>query len=141
MGEGAADTAAVEIDDVAVLPAGKDHTAAEGVAALRIDEAGGEQQIERIVLAKMAAQVSAGSIANAQFFHEGGLAQPALLEVVDRFGMAVELELVEGGRCFQHGPVVGCGDLPLEEVESLPEGEMLRQFDEADEVAALAPWQ
>jgi hypothetical protein len=29
----------------------------------------------------------------------------------------------------------------LEEVESLPEGEMLRQFDEADEVAALAPWQ
>ena len=94
---------------MAVLPARKDHTPAEGIAALPIDEARVAQPIERIALGdQMAPQVSAGSIADAEFFEEGGVVQSALLEIVDRFRMPVELELVEGRRLFQHGATVGC---------------------------------
>ena len=39
MGEGASDTAAVEIDDAAALQAGKHHAPVEGIAALQIEQA------------------------------------------------------------------------------------------------------
>jgi hypothetical protein len=60
------------------------------------------------------------------------------LQIVDRFRMPVKLELVEGGGGLHHSAIVGLGDLRLEEGESLPKGEMLGQFDKADQVAALA---
>ena len=49
----------------------------------------------------MAPQVSAGSITDAEFFDDGGIVQSALLQIADRFRMAVELELIEGGRLLQ----------------------------------------
>ena len=52
--------------------------------------------------------------------------------------MAVELELVEGGRGLHHRAIVRCSELPLEEGETLAEGEMLGQFDKTNQVAALA---
>jgi len=45
----------------------------------------------------MAPQISAGSIADVQFFDEGGIAQPTLREILDRFRMSMELELMESG--------------------------------------------
>ena len=56
------------------------------------------KQIERIAAGRqMMPQISAGSIADAEFFDEGGIAQSALLQILDRFGMAMELELIESG--------------------------------------------
>ena len=48
VGEGRADTAAVEVDGLAVLAAGKDHTPTEGVTALAIDQPYLQQPIEGI---------------------------------------------------------------------------------------------
>ena len=40
--------------------------------------------------------------------------------------------------CFvHHSAIVGRSNLPLKEVETLAEGEMLRQFDKTNQVAAL----
>ena len=90
----------------------------------RTNHAGVEQSIQRIALGcQMTAQISGGSIADAQFFDEGGIAQPALVEIVDRFGMPVELELVGGSRRLHHSAIVRGRDLPLEEGETLAEGE------------------
>lgn len=52
--------------------------------------------------------------------------------------MPVELELVEGGGGLHHRAIVRGSELPLEEGETLAEGEMLRQFDKTNQVAALA---
>jgi hypothetical protein len=45
-----ADTAAVEVDDLALLTAGKHHTSTEGITALRVDETMMQQFIERVTL-------------------------------------------------------------------------------------------
>lgn len=50
MRKSGADAAAVEVDDLAILPAGEDYTPTEGVTALVIDPTHLEQLIERIAL-------------------------------------------------------------------------------------------
>ena len=66
------------------------------------DQAAVEQQIERVAQGgEMAPQVSAGSITDAHLLDQGGIVQTALLQIADRFRMAVELELIEGGRLLQ----------------------------------------
>ena len=76
-GKAVADTAAIEIDDLALLAAGEDHSPAEGVAALVVDQADVEQQIERIAwVGEMTSQISAGSVADAQFLDEVGSRSP-----------------------------------------------------------------
>jgi hypothetical protein len=50
MGESGVDTAAIQVDDVAVPAAGEDDALEEGVVALAVDEAGALQQTERIAL-------------------------------------------------------------------------------------------
>lgn len=49
----------------------------------------------------MTTQVSAGSVTDAKFLYEGWVVQAALLQVAHGFWMAVELELIEGGRLLQ----------------------------------------
>lgn len=50
MGEGGADTAAVEVDDASVLAAGKDDAPVEGIVALGVDEAEAREQLPGVAL-------------------------------------------------------------------------------------------
>ena len=66
MGEGGADTAAIEVDDVALLAAREDHATAESVAALRVDQTGVEQPVEPVAVGhEVMTQVAARCIADA----------------------------------------------------------------------------
>jgi hypothetical protein len=98
MRKSCSNTAAIEVHDLAMLAAWEDHTPAESVAALVINEASVEQQIERIALGReMTPQVPAGSIANADFFEERGIPQSTLCKILHCFRMPVELQLIKGG--------------------------------------------
>ena len=60
-----------------MLTAGENHPAAEGIAALTVDQADVEQQIEGIAQSgQMTPQVSAGSITDAEFLDQGGSCTP-----------------------------------------------------------------
>ena len=66
MGKSSSDTTSVQIDDLAILPARKDYTPAEGVAAMVIDQTHFEKPIERTAEGReMATEVSAMGIPNA----------------------------------------------------------------------------
>ena len=112
---------------------------AEGIAALAADQAAVEQQIERIAQGgEMPPQVSAGSITDAHLLDQGGIMQTALLQIADRFRMAVELELIEGGRFLQQ-PGDGSGrEFLLEKRDRLAERQIEEELDKADQVAAAA---
>ena len=127
MREGGSDTAAIEIHDLALLAARKDRAPAECVAAVMGDQTCGAQPIEAITLGgEMLPQVPAGRLSDAQFCDKGGIAQSPLLEILHRFRMTVEFELIEGPGSLQHAAIVRRSNLPLEEGETLVEGEMLR---------------
>ena len=64
--------------------------------------------------------------------------QSPLLEILHGFRMAVELELVEGGRFFQHAGVSRGRDLLLEVGDALAERQALGQLDQPDQVATAA---
>ena len=49
----------------------------------------------------MAVQTPAGSVADAQFFQEGGVAQSTSEQILNRFPMPVELQTVKGGGFFE----------------------------------------
>lgn len=87
----------------------------------------------------MPAQVRARGVADAQFFDQGGIVQSALLQIVPRLGVAIELLLIEGGGLLEHSSrVSGRSALLLEVSEALAEGQMAGQLDKAKEIAALA---
>src|ERR1035438_6415587 len=59
MRESRADTAAIEVDDLVLLAAGKDHAPTESVVTLRVDQTELQQVIETVAFAgEMGAQVS-----------------------------------------------------------------------------------
>lgn len=67
--ESGADTAAVRADNPILLTIREDHTPAEGIAALVVDQAGPEQRIERIAeCGQMMPQISAGGRVDAGLF-------------------------------------------------------------------------
>src|SRR5258708_40184122 len=79
--------AAIEIEDAMVLTTGEDHTTAEGITALRADQAGLQQQLQGIAeVAEMGAQFSARGIADAQFFDHRGPAEGPLSPARRGFG-------------------------------------------------------
>ena len=49
----------------------------------------------------MTAEVSAGSVTDAEFLDQRGIVQSALLQVVRGFRMAVQLKLIKSGRLLQ----------------------------------------
>ena len=64
--------------------------------------------------------------------------QTALLQIADRFRMAVELELIEGSRLLQQpGNGSGCESL-LEKGHRLVEWQIEEELDKADQVATAA---
>src|ERR1035441_10609050 len=102
MREGGANTATVQVDNPASLMAREDDAPAEGVAAVPVDQAGVEQQIEWISPAgEMAPQVSSGRIADLEVFDDAGIVQSTGFQISDRFRMTMELKLIEGERLFQ----------------------------------------
>ena len=50
---------------------------------------------------QMAVQTPAGSVADAQVFNEGGVAQSTSEQILNRFPMPVELQTVKGGGFFE----------------------------------------
>src|SRR6516164_3293013 len=98
MGESRADTAAIEVHYMALLTAGEDHAPAKGVSALMADQPRLQQHIEGIAqVGQMTPQISARSIADAQFLNQFEIMQTSLLQILNRLGMTVEFELVKGG--------------------------------------------
>jgi hypothetical protein len=87
---------------LAIQPAGKNHTPAEGIAALIVDQADSEKLIERTAeWREMATKVSARRIPDAQFFDATGITQSTLLQILCRFRVALQLQLVETMCVFQ----------------------------------------
>ena len=75
--ESAADTAAIQVDDVTLLAAGEQDAAPEAVPALPADQPGLAQRLEGIAEGRqMAVQSPAGSVADTQFFNEVGSCSP-----------------------------------------------------------------
>ena len=108
MSEGGIDAAAVEVDDASALAAREDDPPVKGVAALRVEQTETPQEMERIALSReMTAQTRAGGVANPQVFDRGEIVQAALLKIVQRLGVAIELLLIESGGLFEHGGRVG----------------------------------
>src|SRR3954470_22774480 len=86
----------------------------------------------------MPPQVSAGSITDADLLDQGGIVQTALLQIPDRFRVAVELELIEGGRLLQQrGNGSGCEFL-FEKRHRLVERQIEEELDKADQVSTAA---
>lgn len=137
MRKGGADTAAVEIDHAPVLPAGEDDAAAEGMPAPRADQPRAQRQIQTIASrGKMRQQSSTRGITEAQFFDQHGVPQTAPVEIPDRLRMAVELRLVEGRRVIQDRGSGRGRELLPQLLDTLAEGKMQSQFDQADQVAS-----
>jgi len=103
-----------------------------------IDQADLQQQIE-ITAAdkKMAPQISAGRVTDAQFFDQVGIAQSTLLQIACGLRMEVKLKSVEGGRLFQQ---LGNRRRPhhflFEESYGLTERQIEGKLDEADQITA-----
>jgi hypothetical protein len=140
MGERRSHTAAIEIADTPTLTTKEDDAPVESIAALRIEQAETPKQIERITLSReMPAQAPAGGIANLQFLDRGGIVQSALVQIVECHGIAIELVLIESGSLLQHsGRIGGRSTLLLEVSEALAKGQLARQLDKAQKIAALA---
>ena len=140
MSEGGTETAAVEVDQATVLATGENDAPIEGVASLRVEQADTPQEIERIaVLREMTAQAPARSVADAQFLDQSRIAHSALLKITQRFGVGIELLLIERGSLLEHsGRVDGRSALLLEVGEALAERQMAGQLDKANQIATLA---
>ena len=108
MSESGTDTAAVQVDDAACLAAREHDPSVKGVAALRVEQTETSQEMERIALSReVTAQTRAGCVTNPQVFDRGEIVQSALLKIVQRLGVAMELLLIESGGLLEHGGRVG----------------------------------
>jgi hypothetical protein len=127
MGEGGADTAAVEVDDASLPAAGEDDALVEGIVALRVNKADTPQQLHGVALGhEMTPQVCTGGIADAQLLDESGIVHSALFDIASRFRAMLQLLLIESGCLLQHiSRLGGRGILLFEVSEALTEGEML----------------
>ena len=125
MREGSADTAAVEVDDVLVLAQREDDALIEGIRTLRVDETDCSQQFEGIALCReMTAQTSSRSVTDAQFSNQGSIVKSALVEIAQRFGVVIQLLLIEGDSLIEHrrGDAF-CSGLWIEACKALTEGQ------------------
>jgi hypothetical protein len=126
MGEGGGDAAAVQVDDATVLAAGEDEALIEGIVALRVDEAGAPQQIERIALGEeVTPQAPAGSITDLQLSDQGRVAHSALFQIPLCLRVVIELLLIESRSLPQQGIGVRQSALLFKEGEALAEGKVL----------------
>ena len=131
-------TAAIQVNDVTLFAAGEQDAAPEAVVALPADQPGSAQRLEGIADGRqMAVQIPTRSVADAQFFHQDGVAQSAPEQILKRFRMTVELQLVKGGGLLEQLAVVSRRHALLKVGQTLPEGELLRQLHKTNQVAPL----
>ena len=108
MREGGAGAAAVEIDDMFLLAQREDDTPIESIRPLQVEQADLPQQIEGITLTReMTTQASAGGTTDLEFLDQAGIMQSAPVEIVHRFGVVIELLLIEHGSLLKHVGRVG----------------------------------
>lgn len=87
---------------------------------------------------ELSAQTPTRGVADAQFLDRGGIAESALLQIAQRFGVAIELLLIKSGGLLEHGGRIGWKSTVLLEVsEALAEGQLAGQLDKAQKIAAL----
>src|SRR5258707_3615970 len=103
VGEGRADAAAVEDDDVLALTQREDDALIKSIRTLCVDKTGCPQKFEGMTLrCEMTPQISAGRIADAQFSNQGRMVNSALPEIAERLRILIQLVLIESGRLFEH---------------------------------------
>src|SRR5712692_3793683 len=84
----------------------------------------------------MTPQIAAGSIAEAQFLNQVRILQASILQILDRFGIAVELHLEKGSGCGEQLGLSGLSEVLFQTGEAFAKGEALGKLHEADQVAA-----
>ena len=70
-------------------------------------------------------QITTGSIADAQFFDQVRILQPSLLQILNGFWMAVELQSVKSRSFLKQFGVRNNSDIPLQVGEAFAEGQMV----------------
>src|SRR5260370_11607522 len=137
VGKRCADTAAVQVDDLAVLAAGENDASAESIAAMVIDQADLQQQIERRAPSgQMTPEVSASSVTDAELLDQGGVTQAAGRQLACCFRIVMELELVKGGGLLQQLGNGSGRQFLFEKRHRLAERQIEEKVDKADPVAA-----
>src|ERR1019366_5461928 len=140
MSEGSADAAAVEVDDLFAFSQREDDARGESVGAVHVEQSGLPQQIEGITLcSEMTAKNPAGSVTDLKVPDQVGIMQPALVEIEHRFGVLIELLLIESRSLFEH--VGGTGlrsGLRVQTGKTLAERQTARQLHKANQIAAPA---
>jgi hypothetical protein len=97
MRESRTDTAAIEVDRAPLLAAWKNHAPAKSIPTLVADQPRPPQHIKGIApVHQMTPQIAAQSVAHAQFLQQGRIPEASLVQILHRFGMAVERPLVKG---------------------------------------------
>src|SRR5487761_1024832 len=98
MSKSGTDAAAVEVDDVLALAQRKDNALIESIRALRVDQAGFSQHRKGIALRReMMAQNSAGRIADTQLPDQRRIMKSALMQILERLRIVIQLLLIEHG--------------------------------------------
>jgi hypothetical protein len=140
MREGGTDAAAVDVDDVFALTQREDDALIESIRAVHVEQAGLPQQIEGITLCReMTAQTPARSVTDLEFSDQGGIVHSAPVEIAHRFGIVIELLLIESDSLFQR-----CGrihyriGLRIKAGEALAERQSAGQLDKANQVSTLS---
>ena len=87
---------------------------------------------------EMTAQNSAGRIADAEFPNQGRIMNSALPEIAERLRIVIQLLLIESGRLLEHCDCICFSSgLWIEIGRIFAEGQVTRELDEANQIAAL----
>src|SRR5713226_7156126 len=84
----------------------------------------------------MTPQIAAGSIAEAQFLNQVRILQTSILQILNRFGIAVELHLEKGSGSGEQRGLSGQSEVLFQTGEAFAEGEVLGKLHKADQVTA-----
>lgn len=123
MSESRTDAATVKVDDALIPMEWKDDTLIERIRARSVDQAESSQHIEGIALrGQIAAQGSAGCIADAKFPDQNRVMHSSPVEITDRFGAVIQLLLIVGrGLLEQSAGISFRNDLGIEASQALAE--------------------
>jgi len=97
MGEGGADAAAVEVDDVLALTQREDDALIKSVGAVSVEQSNLPQQIEGITLRReMTAQTPARGITDLEFLDQDRIVETTLVEIAQCLGVMIDSERLAG---------------------------------------------